>query len=283
MKEKILVSLMVVMTITILIGCESSPLVGTVNGTFELEHGQTVFVTGPNVRLTFSGDVYDGRCGTQHQCYWQGYASITLRLEQNNQSTEFKLGTLGLGGSIPPEYFDTLGYRFTLTSLEPYPVTGSYPNERYVATITVTRDSVVTIMPLVQIVDTQPSGIEVNPYNLDSARIDGDKITMWVNYGGGCEQHYFQLFMSPAAFLESNPEQANLYLRHFGPPDYCKAFVHQKIEFGLNPIIQMYYSTVSGGGGELRLNLINCTDPSQPPMPCDDDWFGTLYVPYFPD
>lgn len=280
---RIINCLLILGLMTVMIGCESSPFVVVESGPFELTYGQTVYVPGPKVRLTFTGEVDDSRCCMVCFCFWPGYASITVTLKHNNQTSEIQLTTVLVGNPSPTEYVDTLGYRFKLINLSPYPETGPYPNEDYTATIEVTPVPVVSILPSVQIVDNPPSEIELYPYDLDSARIVDGRITLWVNYGGGCEAHYFQLYMTPAAFMESQPPQANLYLKHFGPPDYCKAYVHQKIEFGLAPIIQMFHSEVGGGGGELRLNLINCTDPSQPPMPCDQSWSGTFYVPSLPD
>ena len=273
------------MAMTVLIGCESSPLVAVDDGPFELEYGQTVYVPGPGVQMTFTGEVDDSRCCMVCFCIWPSYASITLRLKHNNQTSEIQLATVLVGNPSPTEYVDTLGYRFKLIDLSPYPAEpGPYPNEEYTATIEVTPVPVVSILPMVQIVDNPHSEIELYPYDLDSARIVGGRITLWVNYGGGCEAHYFQLYMSPAAFMESQPPQANLYLRHFGPPDYCMAYVHQKIEFGLAPIIQKFHSEVGGGGGELKLNLINCTlDGDDPPVVCAEGWSGSLWVPSLPD
>jgi len=58
--------------------------------------------------------------------------------------------------------------------------------------------------------DQNPISFQVDPFQLNSISVDGNVIHVNVTYGGGCKNHYFQLFMSPAAFGESNPAQANL-------------------------------------------------------------------------
>ena len=266
-----------------LFGCESSPLVRSEDGTFELRHGQTVFVAGPNVHLTFEGEVDDSRCCMSCFCIWPGQGTIRLTLEQNNKSSVIQLGTFVGVHTLPPVYVDTLGYRFELVELNPYPESGPYSNEDYTATVEVTKAPVVTVVPMVQITNSTPPALVLGEYGLDSAKIIDEKLTLWVNYSGGCVEHYFQLFMSPDVFMESNPVQANLYLRHLGPPDACEALVHRKLEFSLHPIQQLFYSGVSGGGGEVRLNLVNCTGVNIPPNVCEVDWSGILNVPSLPD
>ena len=55
---------------SVMSGCESSPFTKVVTDSFELKYGQSVFVSGPDVRITFTGDVYDGRCSMLCYCFW---------------------------------------------------------------------------------------------------------------------------------------------------------------------------------------------------------------------
>jgi hypothetical protein len=263
-------------------GCESSPFAQVVTDRFDLHYGQTAFVAGPDVRITFTGDVYDGRCCMLCYCIWEGYASITLRLEKSGKTSLIELSTDVIGGSTPPPYIDTLGYRFRLAQLLPYPEVGPYPNENYVATIEVKLAPPDTTQAEVIITDVPPIQIVDQPYDLDSAKIVGEKFRMWIHHGGGCEAHYFQLYMSPASFIDASPRQAYLYLKHFGQPDYCDALVYRELEFDLGPIIELYHSSISGGGGEVQLMMTDCYDPYLDP-PCVLLFNGTLQVPSLPD
>jgi hypothetical protein len=62
--------------------------------------------------------------------------------------------------------------------------------------------------------------------------------------------------MTPAAFMESYPVQANLYLRHDAHDDPCDAIVTDSAEFDLGPIIGLY-KQMYGASGQINLNLFN--------------------------
>jgi hypothetical protein len=94
--------------------------------------------------------------------------------------------------------------------------------------------------PPVQISDTPPKEIQLDPFSLQSATVRGDTLTINLQYGGGCAEHDFQLFMSPGAFLESSPVQANLYLRHNAHGDACRALLTRELIFDLTPISHLY-------------------------------------------
>jgi hypothetical protein len=85
-----------------------------------------------------------------------------------------------------------------------------------------------------------PALIQDARFVLDSVRIDGDIITLTVEYSGGCSEHEFELHMSPVAFMESLPVQANLYLRHADFDDPCRAWIKSTISFDLRPIAHLY-------------------------------------------
>jgi len=109
-------------------------------------------------------------------------------------------------------------------------------------TFTVTCDSTTTdcdTRPVI-ISDLPPTDIQLDAFVLNSATVSRNTLTLNVGYSGGCERHDFDLFMSPAAFLESFPVQANLYLRHNGHNDPCDALVTRDISFELAPIAHLY-------------------------------------------
>ncbi len=105
-----------------------------------------------------------------------------------------------------------------------------------------------------QIVDSPPSVIHIAPFFLHGVEISGDDIALDIGYSGGCQSHYFFLFMSPATFMESDPVQANLYLRHVDNNDMCEAYITQTTYFNIRPIAELY-ELMYGDLGPIVLNV----------------------------
>ncbi|NIR48110.1 hypothetical protein GWO43_06630 [candidate division KSB1 bacterium] len=95
-------------------------------------------------------------------------------------------------------------------------------------------------LPFVRITDASPASLQKDPFELQSVEIDEDTISVEITYAGGCKTHDFALFMSPAAFLESFPVQANLFLRHNNNDDGCEALIRETLSFDLRPIARLY-------------------------------------------
>ena len=91
-------------------------------------------------------------------------------------------------------------------------------------------------------------------FNLEGMEIVGDTITLSISYAGGCEEHSFSLYMSPATFLESYPVQANLYLRHDSNGDACEALISEDISFNLHPVA-LLYKKIYGQFDEIVINV----------------------------
>lgn len=95
--------------------------------------------------------------------------------------------------------------------------------------------------PDIIITDESPVTLQKDPFGLASMEVVGDNITLSLNYSGGCETHSFALYMSPAAFLESFPVQAELYVWHDDHQDPCDGLVFDdKRSFDLRPIAELY-------------------------------------------
>ncbi len=93
---------------------------------------------------------------------------------------------------------------------------------------------------MVKITNQAPDSLQLNPFDLNAIEINGDTLTLSITHGGGCKAHSYALFMTPAAFLESNPVQANLYPQHNSNGDLCKALIHKNLSFNLSPIMILY-------------------------------------------
>jgi len=99
---------------------------------------------------------------------------------------------------------------------------------------------------LVIITNQDPDSLQLDPFTLNDVSLDGDILTLNIRYSGGCEEHDVQLFMSPSAFMESNPVQAALYLRHDAHNDPCDALITTDVRFNVRPIAEQYRRDYGG-------------------------------------
>ncbi len=84
-----------------------------------------------------------------------------------------------------------------------------------------------------------PSTLPDDPATIVSAAVEGDSLSLEVQYGGGCEEHGFALYASDM-FLESEPVQVMASLAHDAKGDKCKALVTRKLRFDLGPLRDAY-------------------------------------------
>jgi hypothetical protein len=106
------------------------------------------------------------------------------------------------------------------------------------------------------ITEQPPDSLQLDPFHLQSISISGDILTLAVTHGGGCAEHDYALFMSPAAFLESYPVQANLYLRHEDHDDPCDGLITAALKFNLRPVAELYQHFY-GGKDQIIINVFN--------------------------
>lgn len=85
--------------------------------------------------------------------------------------------------------------------------------------------------------------------------VEGDTLHVVVGYGGGCEEHTFQICWPDAIFLESYPVQVNLELWHGGKEDNCDAYLSEELSFDLGPLKQSYQDAYRTETGEIEIHL----------------------------
>ncbi len=236
---------------------------------YVLGYGETAVISPDNVSVTFSDVNHDSRCASDVVCVWEGQVIIHLSLTDAVTGTH--VVPLALPGGCDSDCIpvsqakDTLGYRFQLLRVDPYPLsTVQTPINDYVATVAIfPGEPMATVDGEVVISDQDPSAIADARFVLDNVAIDGDVLTMTFEYGGGCLDHTFELHMSPASFMESLPVQANVYLRHSDFDDPCDAWFKHSATFDLRPIAQLY--EISYGSVDcVALNVHGYTDGSNP-------------------
>ena len=106
----------------------------------------------------------------------------------------------------------------------------------------------------VKISNSEPELFQLDPFVLEEVLLDDCLLSVDVNYGGGCKDHEFEIFMSPSIFSESFPAQANLWLKHNGNGDFCRGLVSDKLEFDITAVIEKYREQ-HGRDDEFILNV----------------------------
>lgn len=108
----------------------------------------------------------------------------------------------------------------------------------------------------VEIGDMAPEDLKKDGFTYGNVHLDGTALHMIVRSGGGCRNHGYSLTMTPSAFMESYPVQANVYLRHDANDDPCDAIVSDTVVFDMSPIVELYRQ-MYGPSGQINLNLYN--------------------------
>lgn len=111
------------------------------NEPFALPAGESVWVTGTDLQVSFTKVVEDSRCPTQVNCFWTGRAVIEMEVQQGAAAPQ----TITFDTNpAPTELHDTIevnGYTIHLKSLDPYPQhpDNPIPFEAYSATLVATE------------------------------------------------------------------------------------------------------------------------------------------------
>lgn len=228
---------------------------------FELGVGQTATWDSEGLIISFDSTIHESRCPMNAYCIWPGMARIQTQLATRDRGSAFaRPSIIGMGedsNSVNKLSDRALCYDVALLKLAPYPRDFGHPDPgEYVATIRVRSIDPRECYPLVIINDMPPDSLLLDPYWLEDLSIDGNVLTIGLTYSGGCNDHDYQLYMSPAAFMESYPVQANLYLWHNAYDDACDAIIFEDVQFDITPIAQLYGSHYPGSEGIVILNVL---------------------------
>lgn len=108
---------------------------------------------------------------------------------------------------------------------------------------------------------TFPDGVD-DTFGLLNVRMANEKLTIELEYSGGCEDHDFELFYDPA-FIETNPPQANLYLRHDGKNDSCDAIIRETRTFDLSALLDNLQLAYPNNPRDFSINLHTWIDGTE--------------------
>ncbi len=256
----------IILAIFALGGCSSGPDIWDSTddlfkiNPFQLRLGQTIVLPPDDVQVTFAEVLNDSRCPVGVQCFWEGMAEIALLVRPpSGETQQVTVAIYGGGPSVAYQRLisvDTLGYRFMLLKFEPYPVYEQpIPDSLRVATLAVFPfEPFDSIDGEVMVTDASPRSLQEDWFGLDSAVVRGDVLHLALQYSGGCEAHDFELYMAPAAFAESLPVQADLYVYHEDNGDACEALIRRNLQFDLRPIGHVY-DLMYDEPAAIRLNI----------------------------
>jgi hypothetical protein len=125
--------------------------------------------------------------------------------------------------------------------------------------------------PPFAITNDDPRSFQWNHVGFEILRIVGDTLCLHVwHSGSGSMRHEFALYMSPAAFAESHPVQASLYLAHDNNGDGARAIVRDTLAFDISPIADLH-ELQYGRLDDIILNLWNYEQT------------GSIQVTYLPE
>ena len=95
-------------------------------------------------------------------------------------------------------------------------------------------------MTLIQNVDI--NDYLMDSYSIDTAFIYGDFLKINVSYGGGCEDHIFNL-VHEFLFCGTSPVHVPLYLTHNSNNDNCEAILVQELCFDISNLYDLCADT----------------------------------------
>ena len=92
-----------------------------------------------------------------------------------------------------------------------------------------------TIRNEVGIIDEdQLDKIDMDMYEIHSAKVVGDSLRLFISFGGGCRIHQFRLWKLPQKTGDSST--AELFLGHNANGDGCQALLWKSLSFSLKPL-----------------------------------------------
>jgi hypothetical protein len=92
----------------------------------------------------------------------------------------------------------------------------------------------------------------MDPWAYRGHALDGDTLSLSIQYGGGCGVHRFALLVDPA-FRESHPVQVSARLAHDSGGDPCLALIRDELRFDLAPLRRHYQAAYGPGPGVITL------------------------------
>jgi guanyl-specific ribonuclease Sa len=95
-----------------------------------------------------------------------------------------------------------------------------------------------------------------DPYTIDSLTINGDVLSVFINYSGGCNPHQFDLTTN-GNYEKSLPPQLSLCLNHSSNGDKCRKLIMRELKFNIESLKRQGTQTLVLKIGEKEVNYLN--------------------------
>jgi len=216
----------------------------------ELSFGESVQLSNGLV-VSFEDVTHDSRCPSDAICFWPGMSQMMIKVTTtgNDPVDIFPAKINGDEHSSKQLAGFAFGFRIELVGISPYPATSQIPQkEDYVINLLIGSNDSYTYIPKVIATDTSPSELTLDPFDLAELEMQADTLSIRLFYSGGCNEHDFDLYWSPPTFMESEPVQVNLIIRHEDYDDACEAYLSRWLKFDLTPIRESYIGSYSPTG-----------------------------------
>lgn len=97
-------------------------------------------------------------------------------------------------------------------------------------------------------------------YQFQGMRLEGDRLSVAVQYGGGCTAHDFAFLVAPV-FMESEPVQMRATLSHDGRGDPCRALIGDTVRIDLTPVRDAWRRAYRATSGTVVLQVAGWPEP----------------------
>jgi len=92
-----------------------------------------------------------------------------------------------------------------------------------------------------------------DPLTINDIRLIKNHLEFNISYGGGCEEHEFQLYST--SFMESYPVQVNILLSHEDNDDPCDMWITETLIFNIFPLKESWQKSYNNNSGIIIMNI----------------------------
>jgi len=98
-----------------------------------------------------------------------------------------------------------------------------------------------------------------DPLTINNVQLQNNFLKFNVSYGGGCEEHEYQLIAT--SFMESYPVQVNVLLSHEDNDDPCDMWVTETLIFNILPLKKSFQSLYHEESDTIVMNIEGWSEP----------------------
>ena len=145
-KNNFIILIILLISAGIFSACKKTEKLDATPAKYEIKFNETIFIQNSNNMIISFVGITDNRCpkSTCHLC-WGSQATIKINISNSeSENIEIDLSIIGCVDELDNEstlgHVDTLGYRFILNKLSPYPDKEPIKEDDYTATIKITRN-----------------------------------------------------------------------------------------------------------------------------------------------